>query len=64
MYIHEIKQISPYISNEELDMKLDKHFAEWFENNVSSEIVMLMQQLIINNVRILNLHPFVLFIGT
>ena len=45
MYIHEIKQISPDIANEELDVKLDNNFAEWFENYVSNEIVMLIQQL-------------------
>ena len=45
MYIHEIKQISPDIANEELDVKLDKNFTEWFENYVSNEIVILIQQL-------------------
>ena len=45
MYIHEIKQISPDIADEELDVKLHKNFAEWFENYVSKEIVMLIQQL-------------------
>ena len=45
MYFHEIKQLSPDIADEELDVKLDKNFAEWFENYVSNEIVMLIQQL-------------------
>ena len=45
MYIHEIKQISPDIADEELDVKLDKNFAEWFENYISNEIVILIQQL-------------------
>ena len=45
MYIHEIKQISPGITDEELDVKLDKNFAKWFENYVSNEIVILIQQL-------------------
>ena len=44
MYIHEIKQISPDIADEELDVKLNKNFAEWFEY-VSNEIVILKQQL-------------------
>ena len=45
MYIHEIKQISPDIADEELDVKLDKICAEWFENYVSNEILILIQQL-------------------
>ena len=45
MCIHEIKQISPDIVDEELDVKLDKNFVEWFENYVSNEIVILIQQL-------------------
>ena len=45
MYIYEIKQLSHDIVDEELDVKLDKNFAEWFKNYVSIEIVMLIQQL-------------------
>ena len=45
MYIHEIKQISLDIADEELNVKLDKNFAEWLENYVSNGIVILIQQL-------------------
>ena len=42
IYIDEVQNTEPGITNVDLDEKLEKHFSKWFKEYISIEIVLLL----------------------